>query len=124
MHGDHVPGIPLKPVTPEYIFGHAIWTYLAAVVYALAGTLLLVGKKTRAAATWLGLTVLFLVLVVYLPIGVVERASIDNGLNYLADTLMFCGAVLLLAGAMPREAARSPSPTRATVKSSHVMGKV
>jgi len=38
------------------------------------------------------------------PIGVVERASLNNGLNYLADTLMFCGAMLLLAGAMPREA--------------------
>jgi uncharacterized membrane protein YphA (DoxX/SURF4 family) len=104
MHGNHVPGVPLNLVTPEYVYGHAIWTYLAAVVYALAGTLLLVGKKTRAAATWLGLTVLFLVLVVYVPIGVVERASIDSGLNYLADTLMYCGAVLLLAGAMPREA--------------------
>ena len=27
-----------------------------------------------------------------------------QGLNYMADTLMYCGAVLLLAGAMPREA--------------------
>ncbi len=103
LHGDHVPGIPLKPVTPEYVYGHAIWTYLAAVVYAVAGTLLLVSTKTRAAATWLGLTVLFVELVVYVPIGVVERASLANGLNYVADTLMFCGAVLLLAGAMPRE---------------------
>jgi uncharacterized membrane protein YphA (DoxX/SURF4 family) len=104
MHGDHVPGVPLEPLTPAYVYGHAIWTYLAAVVYAVAGTLLLVGKNTRAAATWLGLTVLFVELVVYLPIGVVERASLDNGLNYLFDTLMYCGAVLLLAGAMPREA--------------------
>ena len=32
----------------------------------------------------------------------VERAGLDKGLNYMADTLMFCGAVLLLAGAMPR----------------------
>jgi uncharacterized membrane protein/uncharacterized membrane protein YphA (DoxX/SURF4 family) len=104
MHGNHVPGIPLKPVTPEWVFGHAFWTYLAAVVYAFAGTLLLVGKKSRAAATWLGLTVLFVELVVYVPIGVVERASLGRGINYVADTLMFCGAVLLLAGAMPREA--------------------
>jgi len=103
MHGNHVPGVPLEPVTPEWIYGHAIWTYLAAVVYAVAGALLLVGKKSRAAATWLGLTVLFVELVVYVPIGVVERASLDKGLNYLADTLMFCGTVLLLAGAMPRE---------------------
>jgi len=109
MHGGHVPGVPLEPLTPGYIYGHAIWTYLAAVVYAVAGTLLLVGKKTRAAATWLGLTVLFVELAVYVPIGVVERASLDKGFNYLADTLMFCGAVLLLAGAMPREAQRRES---------------
>jgi uncharacterized membrane protein YphA (DoxX/SURF4 family) len=102
-HGDHVPGIPLEMVTPQWIYGHAIWAYLAAVVYAVAGTLLLIGKKTRAAATWLGLTVLLVELAVYVPIGVVERTSLDNGLNYAADTLMFCGAVLLLAGAMPAE---------------------
>ena len=47
---------------------------------------------------------LFVELVVYVPIGIVERASLGNGLNYVADTMMFCGAVLLLAGAMPREA--------------------
>jgi uncharacterized membrane protein len=104
MHADYVPGIPLDRVTPGYVYGHAIWTYGAAVVYAIAGTLLLVRKKTRAAATWVGLGVLFVELVVYVPIGVVERASLGNGLNYVADTLMFCGAVLLLAGAMPREA--------------------
>jgi uncharacterized membrane protein YphA (DoxX/SURF4 family) len=103
MHGDHVPGVPLEPLTPTWVFGHAIWTYLAAVVYAIGGILLLIGKKTRAAATWVGLTVVFVELVVYVPIAVVERASLDKGLNYLADTLMFCGAVLLLAGAMPRE---------------------
>ena len=98
MHADHVPGIPLVMVTPQWLHGHAIWTYLAAVVYAVAGPLLLIGKRTRAAATWLALTVLFMVLVVYVPIAVVERASIE-GFNYLADTLMYCGAVLLLARA-------------------------
>jgi len=103
MHGKNVPGVPLDRVTPEWIYGHAIWTYLAAMVYAVAGILLLIGKQTRAAATWVGLTVLFVELVVYVPIGVVERASLNNGLNYVGDTLMFGGAVLLLAGAMPRE---------------------
>jgi uncharacterized membrane protein YphA (DoxX/SURF4 family) len=105
-HGNLVPGVPLKLATPDYVFGHAIWTYLAAVAYAVVGILLLVGMKTRAAAAWLGLTVLFLELVVYLPIAVVQRASIDNGLNYFFDTLMYGGAILLLAVAMPREAER------------------
>ena len=104
LHGNYVPGIPLDRVTPEWVYGHAIWTYLAAVVYAIAGTLLLIGKKTRRAAIWLGWTVLFVELVVYVPIGIVDRASLGQGFNYVGDTLMFCGTVLLLAGAMPHEA--------------------
>jgi uncharacterized membrane protein/uncharacterized membrane protein YphA (DoxX/SURF4 family) len=103
MHGNYVPGIPLNRVTPDWIHGHAIWTYLTAVIYAVAGILLVAGKKTRAAATWIGLTVLFVELVVYVPIAIVDRASLGNGFNYLGDTLMYCGAVLLLAGAMPRK---------------------
>jgi len=67
---------------------------------------LLVGKKIHAAATWLGLTALFVELVVYAPIAVVERASLDKGFNLWADALMFCDAVLLLAGAMPRAVQR------------------
>jgi uncharacterized membrane protein YphA (DoxX/SURF4 family) len=102
LHADHVPGVPLERVTPTWIYGHAIWTYLAALVYAVAGILLLVGKKTRAAATWVGLTVLVVELFVYVPMAVVERTSLE-GFNYMADTLMFCGTVLLLAGAIPRD---------------------
>jgi uncharacterized membrane protein len=104
IHGKYVPGIPLNRITPAYIVGHAYWTYLAAVVYAAAGALLLIGRRTRAAATWLGATVLFVEVAVYLPIGIVDRASLGNGLNYVADTLLFCGAVLLLGQAMPRDA--------------------
>src|SRR5262249_9434175 len=86
MHADHVPGVPLQLVTPQWIFGHAIWTYLAAAVYAVAGILLLIGKETRAAATWIGLAVLFVELVVYVPFAIAQRASIV-GFNYLGDTL-------------------------------------
>ena len=103
MHGDHVPGVPLAALTPQYVYGHAIWTYVAAVGYAVGGILLLIGKKTRPAAAWVGSTVLFVELVVYVPIAIVELASLGKGLNYLFDTLMFCGTVLLLAGAIPRE---------------------
>lgn len=99
LHADHVPAVPLEAVTPAWIYGHSIWTYLTAVVYAVAGPLLLTGWKTRAAATGAGAMVLVTILAVYVPIGIAERASLDNGLNYLGDTLMFCGAVLLLAGA-------------------------
>jgi uncharacterized membrane protein len=103
VHADHVPGVPLRPLTPTYVYGHAVWPYVAAAAYAVASILLLIGRKTRAAATLLGVAVLFVELVVYVPIGIVERASLNRGLNFVFDTLMYGGAVLLLAGAMPRE---------------------
>lgn len=110
LHGDHVPAVPLKALTPTWIWGHALWTYVAAAAYAVAGTLLLLGIAARAAAAWLGVAVLFVELVVYLPIAVVQRASLGNGFNYLADTLMFAGAILLLAGALPASSPAQPSP--------------
>jgi uncharacterized membrane protein YphA (DoxX/SURF4 family) len=113
LHADHVPGVPLARLTPDYIPGHMIWAYLAAVVYGAGGILLLVGKKTRAAATSVGLAVLVVELAVYVPIGVVDRASLDNGLNYVFDTLMYCGAVLLLARVMPHEPQQQESSMRA-----------
>lgn len=104
LHADHVPGIPLPKVVPVWIWGHTFWTYLAAVVYAIAGFLLLIGRKTRLSATWIGLTVLLVEFAVYVPIAIAERASLE-GFNYMADTLMYCGAILMLAGAMPRSEA-------------------
>jgi uncharacterized membrane protein len=105
MHGSYVPGVPLRLLTPDYVFGHAVWTYLAALAYLVTGILLVAGKRTRTAATWLGATVLFVELIVYVPIAVVERGSL-KGFNFLSDTLMFCGAVLLVAGAMPHDVRR------------------
>lgn len=120
LHADHVPGVPLERVTPTWIYGHTFWTYFAAVIYAVAGIPLLLGKKTRAAATWIGLAVLVVELFVYAPIGVVDRASLDNGFNYWADTLMYCGAVLLLASALPRE----EEPSKAAIRSSDMAHSV
>jgi uncharacterized membrane protein len=106
LHADLLPGVPLQRATPDYIWGHSAWAYIAGFVYLFGGLLLLIGKKARVAATWVGFTVFFVELVVYFPIAVVDRASLGNGFNYMADTLMFCGAVFLLAGAMPREEAQ------------------
>ncbi len=106
LHGHHVPGLPLEAVTPAGIFGHAVWTYLAALVYAVGGILLLIGKRTLAAATAVGAAALFVVLVVYIPMAFLEHTTF-TGFNYLGDTLMYAGTVLLLAGAMPHGAKAS-----------------
>ena len=108
-HGNYVPAIPLGRITPTWIWAHAVWTYLVAVVYLVAGIPLLIGWKSRAAALWIALAVLLVEFAVYVPIGVVERATIV-GFNFMGDTLMYCGAILLLASAMPRESPVEPSP--------------
>ena len=105
-HADHVPGIPLALVPPAWIHGHVLVTYLTAAVYLVAGPLVLLGWKPRLAATAVGAVVLLGILAVYLPLGLVEHASMELGVNYPFDTLMYCGTVLLLAAAMPRDGER------------------
>jgi len=103
LHPEYAPGVPLAKITPDWIPLRLFWAYLAGVVLLAAGACLLLNKKSRLAATYLGLTILLIVLVIYLPILISIPSDIGNGLNYFADTLMFAGTILLLADALPKE---------------------
>ncbi len=105
LHPAYVPGIPLQKLTPEWIPGRIFLSYLVGVILIVAGACLLVNKKSRMAATFLGLTILLTVLWVYLPMLVAAPADVV-ALNYFFDTLLFCGTILLLANAMDKGAAR------------------
>jgi hypothetical protein len=72
-------------------------------VLLVTGACLLINKKARLAATCLGIMILLMVLVIYLPILIDIPLDIGNGLNYFADTMLFSGAALLLADALPKE---------------------
>ena len=99
LHPEYVPGVPLKKLTPEWIPGRIFLSYFVGVILIVAGVCLLMNKKTRIAATGLGLTILLTVLWIYLPM--LLRAPTDVvALNYFFDTLLFSGAILLLANAM------------------------
>jgi uncharacterized membrane protein len=102
LHPEFAPGGPLKMVTPIWIPVRLFWAYLAGAVLLAAGSLVTVNKKARLAATYLGIMILLLVLIVYLPILVSDPKSIAIGLNYFFDTLAFSGAVFLLADALPK----------------------
>jgi uncharacterized membrane protein len=103
LHPEYAPGVPLAKITPEWIPLRLFWAYLAGIALLVAGVCLLINKKSRLAATYLGLTILLIVLVIYLPILISIPSDIGNGLNYFADTLMFAGTILLLANAIPKE---------------------
>ncbi|MGC1296137.1 MAG: hypothetical protein WA869_13970, partial [Alloacidobacterium sp.] len=72
----------------------------------VAGVCLLIGKRARTTTTWLGLVLVLLTFFFYLPILALARqpAQITEGLNYVADTMLFAGMVLFLAAAMPAAA--------------------
>jgi len=103
LHPEFAPGVPLPMVTPTWIPVRLLWAYLAGALLLAAGFLLVtVNKKARLATTYLGIMILLLVLVVYLPILISDPKSIAIGLNYFFDTLAFSGAIFLLADALPK----------------------
>jgi uncharacterized membrane protein YphA (DoxX/SURF4 family) len=102
LHPAYVPGIPLQRLTPEWIPGRMILSYGVGVISILAGVCLLANRNTRIAATSLGLAILLTVCWVYLPM--VLAAPRDVGaLNFFFDTLLFGGAILLLANATAKK---------------------
>jgi uncharacterized membrane protein len=101
LHPEYVPGVPLQKLTPEWIPGRIFLSYFVGVILILAGVCLLVNKKARTAATSLGLTILLTVLWIYLPMLLAAPTDVV-ALNFFFDTLLFCGAILLLANSIDK----------------------
>ena len=106
LHPANVPGIPLQKVTPEWIPGRMFLSYFVGVILILAGVCLIVNRKTRIAATSLGIAILLTVLWIYLPMLLAAPKDVV-ALNYFFDTLLFAGAILLLANASSSSAIAS-----------------
>ena len=107
LHPALATGVPLQKIMPEWIPGRLFWAYLAGTVLIASGACLVANKKTREAATYLGVMILLLVLFEYSPMLIASPKDIVS-LNYFFDTLFFGGAVLLLADASgARSSARS-----------------
>jgi uncharacterized membrane protein len=110
LHPEYVPGVPLQKLTPEWIPGRIFLSYFVGVILILAGVCLLVNKKARTAATSLGLTILLTVLWIYLPMLLAAPTDVV-ALNFFFDTLLFCGAILLLANSIDKEPTVEPAAT-------------
>jgi uncharacterized membrane protein len=107
LHPAGCPGVPLEKLTPAWIPGRLLIGYLTGAILLVAGAAILLVRKTRMAATYLGTWILLLVLFLYGPILVAQMSDRSTevkveGINYFADTLLFAGAILALASATPR----------------------
>lgn len=107
LHPEFAPGVPLTKMTPSWVPFPNVWGYLAGAVLLASGTYLAMKKKSRIAAASIGALMAALTLFLYLPILILARGGsapeINEALNYVADTLLFGGAALVLASALPRD---------------------
>lgn len=104
LHPEFVPVVPLTQLMPPWIPGHLFVAYVGGAVLIACGLSMILNWRARLAASWLGIYVFVVVVLVYLPIMIANLGDIGNGLNYFADTLAYGGAALLLARALPSEA--------------------
>ena len=107
LHPTSCPGIPLEKLMPAWIPGQLLIGYLTGAILVAAGVTILLDRKTRTAATYLGTWIVLLVVFVYGPILIASlldpsTAVKVEGLNYFFDTLLFGGTVLALASATLR----------------------
>jgi len=107
LHTTNVPGVPLEKLMPAWIPAHLLIGWLTGAILFVAGICILLNKKTRMAATYLGTWIVLVVVFIYGPIliSALGNPSTDvkvEGINYFFDTLLFAGAILALASATPR----------------------
>ncbi len=100
LHPTIAPGVPLDKITPAWVPGQLFWAYLTGAALIICGACIAVNMKARLAATLLGIAVLLTVIFIYLPIMIADLSNIGDGLNFVADTLAFSGAALILADAI------------------------
>src|SRR5256885_467940 len=101
-----LPGVPLQKQMPMWIPGRVFIDYVTGAGLLLAGGSILLKRKTRVVTTCLAGWIVLLVLAIYGPVLVLALVEPGTGvkveaINYFADTLMFAGTILAVAGASP-----------------------
>jgi uncharacterized membrane protein len=113
LHPKFAPGVSSETMTPTWVPFPSVWGYLAGAILLAAGIGLALNKKPRIAATSIGalMTVLALSLeLIMLILVLAHRGStleINEALDYVFDTLLYGGAALVLASALPRDPDRA-----------------
>ncbi len=105
LHPDFAPGVPLELKMPSWVPLPSVLAYLTGAVLLAAGIALALNKKPRIAAASIGALMTVLTLFPYLAMLVRAHGApeFNEAINYVADTLLYAGAALALASALPRE---------------------
>lgn len=121
LHPGFVVGLPLEKSTPAWMPLPHAWAYVTAAILMAAGIAILLNRYTREAALWSGLWIMLVTFCFYGPILAVARGTgeLIVGLNYVFDTMLFGGTILLLAGAVSATFPGFDEPASRSVDRSH-----
>jgi len=99
LHPTSAIGVPLKQALPAWLPLPHLWAYISGTVLLIAGIAVLINRYTREAAVWAGLVVMLITLFLYVPNLAMARGdqAILEGINFVFDTMLYAGAILLLA---------------------------
>jgi uncharacterized membrane protein len=111
LHATGLPGVPLRKEMPAWVPGREIIDWVTGAALLLTAGSVLLRRRTRTVATLVGGWILLMILVIYAPVLVVALSDpLLNvrleGVNYLADTLLFAGTILALAKTASRRPER------------------
>jgi uncharacterized membrane protein YphA (DoxX/SURF4 family) len=98
------PGVPLGKLTPPWVPGPHVWAFLTGLVCIGGGVAILIRRYCRDGAAVVGLVMTLLTVALYLPILLMASGTpaVLEGANYVWDTLLYAGAVLLVAEGAPK----------------------
>lgn len=112
LHPMGLPGVPLKREMPAWVPGRVLIDYVTGAALLVAAGSILLNRKTRAITACVGGWLLLMVLVIYAPVLIAALSDPAlavkvEGINYFADTLLFAGVILSVAGAASQSDAAS-----------------
>ncbi len=105
------PGVPSpRPTSPWVPLPHVVAYVTGAILVAL-GAAALVKKTAVAAITWAGILMAVLTVLLYVPDLFLARGPGQpiTAINFVADTLLFSGSLLAIAGAVLETTLRGSS---------------
>jgi uncharacterized membrane protein len=118
LHPEFAPGFPLELMTPSWVLFPRVWGYLTGAILLGAGIGLSLNKESRIAATSIGALMTGLTLFLYVPAWILAHGGttpeIMDAINYVFDTLLYAGAALALASALPRNRAHGRDSGRSS----------
>ena len=108
VHPEFSPGVPDSRPTPAWVPAPHAFAYLVGIILTTLGIAMLFKKTAKLAATCAGAVMTFLSIALFAPDLFLARdvSQYITGINFVFDTLLFAGTLLVIARAIPFSTAR------------------